>query len=56
MRVHHFYAGDHETHDGRKICEACGDVESAKVHEVPVVDDVVREIDARKLGETHVLS
>lgn len=52
MQVHHFFAGDHTTHDGRRLCEACGDVESRAVHEVPVVTADEREIDARKLGES----
>jgi hypothetical protein len=52
MQVHLFFPGDHSTHDGRRLCEACGDVESRPVHEVPVVTEQEREIDARKLGES----
>lgn len=51
MQVHHFYPGDHSTHDGRRLCEACGDVESRPVHEVPVATEEARLVDARRLGE-----
>jgi hypothetical protein len=51
MQVHVFYPGDHETHDGRRLCEACGDVESRPVHEVPVATEEARLVDARRLGE-----
>jgi hypothetical protein len=51
-RVHVFYPGEHRTWDDRRVCEECGDVESAKVHEVPLQPDEAREIDARKLGES----
>jgi hypothetical protein len=51
MQVHHFFPGDHETHDGRRLCEACGDVESRPVHEVPVTPVAAIELDARRLGE-----
>lgn len=51
MRTHPFYAGDHFTHDGRRICEFCGDVERAKVHEMPETPEEARLVDARMLGE-----
>jgi hypothetical protein len=51
VRVHHFYAGPHRTHDDRPICEACGAVETARVHRVPAVPEDARAIDERKLGE-----
>lgn len=51
MQAHHFHAGPHVTHDGRRICEGCGDVEAARVHRVPTVSDEARAVDARKLGE-----
>lgn len=51
MQTHHFYPGPHTTHDGRPLCEACGDVKTAKVHRVPVVSDEARKVDARRIGE-----
>lgn len=51
MQSHHFYAGPHRTHDGRAICEACGDVETAKVHRAAAVSEEVREVEARRIGE-----
>jgi hypothetical protein len=52
MRVHVFYPGPHTTWDDRRVCEECGEVESSKVHEVPVQPDEARLIDARRIGET----
>jgi hypothetical protein len=53
MQTHAFYRGDHETWDGRPVCEACGSVEADRVHEVPLPDvpEEARLVDARKLGE-----
>ena len=51
MQTHVFFPGPHTTHDGRRLCEGCGDVEGAKVHRVPTVSDEARQVDARKLGE-----
>lgn len=56
MQRHHFFAGPHRTHDGRPICESCGGVASAKVHDVPPVPADAVELEQRKLGETGVLS
>lgn len=50
MQSHHFYAGAHRTHDGRPICEACGGVESAKVHRVPERTEEQREFESRRVG------
>jgi hypothetical protein len=30
MQTHVFFPGPHVTHDGRRICESCGDVDAAK--------------------------
>lgn len=51
MQAHVFHAGDHRTHDGRRICEGCGDVEGAKVHRVPERTDEQRAEEARRTGD-----
>ena len=51
MQAHVFFAGDHRTHRGERICESCGDIERAKVHQLPEVSEDARELDARRIGE-----